>query len=142
MVHQFELVLNRTEPFRTGSKWFSSVRFRFRQNPNGSVHGSGKMVPEPNRTELWQHYTDISKAISSYQKAVHLTPQGHADMPSLLNNLGNSLCTRFKCTGDLTDISEAISSHQKAVHLTPQGHADMSAWLGNLGSSFQSRFEF
>jgi hypothetical protein len=33
---------------------------------------------------------DISDAISYQQKAVHLTPEGHADMPGWLNNLGNS----------------------------------------------------
>jgi hypothetical protein len=32
---------------------------------------------------------DISNAISYQQKAVHLTPEGHADMPGWLNNLGS-----------------------------------------------------
>jgi hypothetical protein len=57
--------------------------------------------------------TDISEAISFQQKAVQLTPEGHADMPGHLNNLGNSFQSRFEHTGDLTDISEAISSSRK-----------------------------
>jgi ssDNA-specific exonuclease RecJ len=39
---------------------------------------------------------DISEAISSQQKAVQLTPEGHADMPVHLNNLGNLFLHRFE----------------------------------------------
>ena len=53
MVHWFELVLEPNRTVRTSSEQFSSVQVQFRQNPNGSVHGSGKRGGEPNRTELW-----------------------------------------------------------------------------------------
>ena len=84
---------------------------------------------------------EISNAISAHQRAVQLTPDGHADMPSLLNNLGNSLLGRFERTGDLTDIANAISAHQRAVQLTPDGHADMPSRMSNLGNSLLGRFE-
>ena len=84
---------------------------------------------------------DISDVISCQQKAVNLTPEGHADIPRHLSNLGNSFQTRFERTGDLADISDTISYQQKAVHLTPEGHADMPGHLSNLGNSFQTHFE-
>jgi hypothetical protein len=68
---------------------------------------------------------DISEAISSHQKAVQLTPEGHADMHSQLNSLGASFMRRFEYTRDLTDISEAISFQQKSVQLTPEDHPNM-----------------
>jgi hypothetical protein len=85
--------------------------------------------------------TNISKAISSQQKAVQLTPKGHINMLAYLNALGTSLMRRFEHTGDLTDISEAISSHQKAVQLTPESHMYMPSQLNNLGNSFLACFE-
>jgi hypothetical protein len=79
---------------------------------------------------------DIDKAISHHEHAVHLTPDGHADMPGRLNNLGNSFARRFQRSGDLMDIDKAISHHEHAVHLTPDDHADKPAHLNNLGNSF------
>ena len=73
------------------------------------------------RFEHTRDLADISEAISYQQKAVHLTPEGHAYMSIWLNNLGNSFQSRFEHTGNLADISEAISYQQKAVHLTPEG---------------------
>ena len=84
---------------------------------------------------------EISNSISAHQRAIQLTPDGHADVPSRLNNLGNSFLCRFERTGDLTDIADAISAHQKAVQLTPDGHADMPILLNNLGNSFGRHFE-
>jgi hypothetical protein len=66
-----------------------------------------------NRFKCTGDLADIFKAISSLQKAVQLTPEGHADMLTQLSNLGVSFSTRFNCTGDLTDISEAISFSRK-----------------------------
>ncbi|KAH6903346.1 CHAT domain-containing protein [Coprinopsis sp. MPI-PUGE-AT-0042] len=78
---------------------------------------------------------------SSQHRAVQLTPNGHANLPSCLNNLGASFMVRFKRTGDLSDIAEAISAQHRAVQLTPEGHADLPARLSNLGISFRCRFE-
>jgi len=83
---------------------------------------------------------EISNSISAYQRAVQLTPDGHADMPSRLNNFGNSLLYRFGCTGDLTDMTDAISAHRRAVQLTPNGDVNMPSRMNNLGNSFLRRF--
>jgi hypothetical protein len=81
--------------------------------------------------------TDISEAILYHQKALHLTPEGHADMPGYLYNLGNSFLYRFKRTGNLTDMSDAISFQQRAVHLTPEDHADMPSCLTTFRNCFE-----
>jgi len=86
-------------------------------------------------------HSDISEAISAQQRAIQLTPDGHADVPMYLNNLGSSYRRRFKHRGELSDISEAISTQQRAVQFTPTDHADMPAYLNNLGNSYQCRFE-
>ncbi|KAF6765337.1 CHAT domain-containing protein [Ephemerocybe angulata] len=70
-----------------------------------------------------------------------MTPQGHANLPSRLTNLGGMLCTRFQRSGELSDLTDAITLHQKGVKLTPRGHADLPAMLNNLGVSFTCRFE-
>jgi tetratricopeptide (TPR) repeat protein len=67
----------------------------------------------------FKHTKDLahnSEAISCLQKAVDLTPKGHANMPSRLNNLGKSFQSRFQYTGDLADNSMALSKyHQSAT---------------------------
>jgi len=93
------------------------------------------------RFECTGDLADVANAISARQRAVQLTPDGHADMPSWLSNLGGSLLVRFERTGDLADIANAISAHQRAVQLTPDGHADMPSRLSNLGGSLLRRFE-
>ena len=86
--------------------------------------------------------SDISEAILSHKKSIHLIPKDHdVNMSDLLNNLGNSLQARFKRNGDLSDISEAISYQQKALHITPQGHASIPGLLTNLGNSFLCHFK-
>jgi len=72
---------------------------------------------------------------------VQLTPDGHADMPSQLSDLGQSLSDRFQCTGDLTNIVNAISANQRAVQLTPDGDAQMPSRLNKLGISYALRFQ-
>jgi len=83
---------------------------------------------------------EISNAISAHQRAVHLTPDGHVDMPDRLSNLGISFLLRFRRTGDLADMADSISSHQRAIQLSPDGHANLPTWLNNLGNSFLNRF--
>ncbi|KAH6881216.1 CHAT domain-containing protein [Coprinopsis sp. MPI-PUGE-AT-0042] len=83
----------------------------------------------------------MAEAISAQRRAEQLTPDGHADLPGCLNNLGNSILCRFERTGDLSDIAEAISAQRRAVQLTPEGHADLPGCLNNLGISFRRRFE-
>jgi tetratricopeptide (TPR) repeat protein len=72
---------------------------------------------------------------------VNLTPDGHAEKPSFLNNLGNSFARRFKHSGDLADSDRAISAHERAVNLIPDGHTNKPCCLNSLGNSFARRFE-
>jgi hypothetical protein len=67
---------------------------------------------------------DSDRAISAHERAVNLTPDGHANQPSYLNNLGNSFLRRFERSGDPADIDRTISAHEGAVNLTPDGHAN------------------
>ncbi|KAH6904727.1 CHAT domain-containing protein [Coprinopsis sp. MPI-PUGE-AT-0042] len=83
----------------------------------------------------------VTEAIAVLYTAVQLTPEGHADLPGRLTNLGISFRRRFECTGNLSDMAEAISAQHRAVQLTPEGHADLPACLSNLGTSFMRRFE-
>jgi tetratricopeptide (TPR) repeat protein len=96
---------------------------------------------ERHRFERIGDLLDISQAISVQQRALKITPDGHASLPKQLNNLGNSFESRFNRTGDLADITEAVSAKQRAVKLTSEGDADLPSLLSNLGSAFQSRFE-
>ena len=58
---------------------------------------------------------DILEAVAVMQQAVQLTPNGHADMPGRLNNLGNSFGCRFGRTGDVSDVYSATSTFQKSA---------------------------
>ncbi|KAJ6599666.1 CHAT domain-containing protein [Mycena sp. CBHHK59/15] len=75
------------------------------------------------------------------ENAVQLTPDGHPDKPSRLNNLGGSLFRRFERLGELDDLNQSLSRFEAAVALTPDGHPDKPGWLNNLGNSLLSRFE-
>ncbi|KAF5332920.1 hypothetical protein D9758_015972 [Tetrapyrgos nigripes] len=93
------------------------------------------------RFECLGELGDIENAILVTQQAVNLTPDGHANKASFLNNLGNAIQCRFQCVGELGDIENAIRVKQEAVNLTPDGYADKAAKLNNLGGALQCRFE-
>ncbi|KAJ7865997.1 CHAT domain-containing protein [Mycena olivaceomarginata] len=84
---------------------------------------------------------DINQSIEMLEDALRLTPDGHPDKPSLLNNFGSSLACRFEQLGDLSDINKSVLMKEDAVKLTPDGHPDKPGWLNNLGNSLLSRFE-
>ncbi|KAJ7127712.1 CHAT domain-containing protein [Mycena epipterygia] len=75
------------------------------------------------------------------EDAVRLTPEGHPDKPSRLNNLGGTLRRRFECLGDLADLNKSVSMREDAVHLTPEGHPGKPSMLQNLGGVLLCRFE-
>ncbi|KAF5323854.1 hypothetical protein D9611_008438 [Ephemerocybe angulata] len=85
--------------------------------------------------------SDLIDSIAMHQQAVDLTPDGHADLPGRLSNLGNMFLSRFERTGELSDIVDAISAQQKAVDLASHGHPDLPGCLTNLGNAFQLRFK-
>jgi tetratricopeptide (TPR) repeat protein len=76
------------------------------------------------RVEYFGDVADIDNAIFALEGSLILTPDGHADKPNYLNNLGNLFAHRSECSGDLADSDRAISTHERAVNLTPDGHAD------------------
>ncbi|KAJ7851911.1 hypothetical protein B0H14DRAFT_3659681 [Mycena olivaceomarginata] len=102
-------------------------------------------------------------AVSWSEAAVALTPDGHPEKPSWLNNLANSLLDRFEWLGDLTDIdnalysepllrrferfddltdiNHAVSKLEGAVGLVPEGDPHKPVTLVNLGTSLLCRFE-
>jgi len=84
----------------------------------------------------------LDEAITTQQRAVSLTPDGHPDKPQCLINLGTSFRNRFERLGDRVDLDEAITAQQEAVHLTPDGHPHKLIYLNNLGISLLARFEF
>jgi hypothetical protein len=63
----------------------------------------------------------------------NISPEGHADKPSRLNNLGKAFQTRFERNGNLADIASAISMEQKAVELTPEGTDSLIAVQTKFG---------
>lgn len=70
-----------------------------------------------------------------HQNALRVTPEGHAELPSRMSNLGNSFMRRFEHFRDLTDIDQALVLHQNAIQLTPDGHANLPSLLNNLANS-------
>ncbi|KAG8754426.1 hypothetical protein FRC14_005090 [Serendipita sp. 396] len=84
---------------------------------------------------------DISNVIARQQEAVNLAEDDCPDKASLLNELGNSLVTRFERLGNLDDIDHAIENHQEAVNITPDNHSDKPDFLNDLGTSLFSRFQ-
>ncbi|MFM7582235.1 MAG: CHAT domain-containing protein, partial [Caldilinea sp.] len=57
---------------------------------------------------------DLNFALIQLEQAVDATPAGSPDLPSLLNNLGTGLSTRFGRTGSIDDLEEAIRCYRKA----------------------------
>ncbi|KAH6904719.1 CHAT domain-containing protein [Coprinopsis sp. MPI-PUGE-AT-0042] len=83
----------------------------------------------------------ITTAIAVLDRAVQLTPEGHADLPSRVSNHGTSFMRRFERTGDPSDIAEAISAQRRAVELTPEGHPNLAIYVNNLAISLIRDFE-
>ena len=63
----------------------------------------------------------VTSLVLMKEDAVQLTPDGHPDKPSRLNNLGNSLSCCFEWLGDLNDINKSVLMKEDAVQLTPDG---------------------
>ncbi|KAF5311218.1 hypothetical protein D9611_013043 [Ephemerocybe angulata] len=83
---------------------------------------------------------DITTLILRFRKSLEITPEGHADMPVQLNNLGYFLHLLFSRTGDLRDLTEAISMHRRSLDLTSEGEERIPIWLNNLGLSLDLLF--
>ena len=53
-----------------------------------------------------------------YRDVLDITPSGHIDKPTYLNDLGNSFVTRFEHFGELNGLEGAISTLRDAVDLS------------------------
>jgi hypothetical protein len=58
---------------------------------------------------------DINDAISALERAADVTPDGHAQKPVHLGNLGNVFNLRFQHSRDLVDSAAAISHYRRAA---------------------------
>jgi tetratricopeptide (TPR) repeat protein len=83
---------------------------------------------------------DLDKAITAYDTATKLMPDGHERQAKLYLDLGTILLNRIKYFGDIGDIENAIFALEYSLTLTPDGHADKPGCLNNLGASFLHRF--
>ncbi|TDL18816.1 hypothetical protein BD410DRAFT_727920 [Rickenella mellea] len=83
---------------------------------------------------------DMDHAISSIQRAIELTPDGHPDKRILFSNLGAAFSQRFDLLGDLADLDQGILYNKYAVQLTPDSDPDKPGHLCNLGTSYWQRF--
>ncbi|KDR71638.1 hypothetical protein GALMADRAFT_795012 [Galerina marginata CBS 339.88] len=70
------------------------------------------------RFEAEGQLSDIGEAVSCHQRAINLTPDGHADMSMWLRSLGLSLRRRFERTNDPTDIQASIFSYRRCATYT------------------------
>ncbi|KAJ3510136.1 hypothetical protein NLJ89_g4847 [Agrocybe chaxingu] len=116
------------------------------------------------RFQLLEDPVDLSKAISSENTSIKLTPAEHQRLPVLLNNLEsisslkravdltrnlpdlpgwmNNLALayrrRFEHAGNLQDLNEAIQIHGRVINLTPENHPSLSRWYNSLGIARQA----
>ncbi|KAF5338199.1 hypothetical protein D9611_014594 [Ephemerocybe angulata] len=84
---------------------------------------------------------DIAEAISAFQTAIRLAPEGHTELAGWLNNLGNAFLSRFERTGYVHDLGEALRTLGNAVDISPENDKDLPSRLSNLGNCFNRRFE-
>ena len=118
---------------------------------NGKVvfnfYGADVMKSGLNRLE--NIFDPTLDAVSYLEKATHLTLEGHTDLLSWLNNLGNSFLPFLDGGGDPAEVLDATSSNNagdsfhhcskhtgKLVDLFDEGNADILCLLNNFGNSF------
>lgn len=56
----------------------------------------------------WGKLPDLSRALDLFRQAAAATPEGHPNLPTLLNNLGNCLINLYERLGHIEDLEEAI----------------------------------
>ncbi|CUA75824.1 Serine/threonine-protein kinase MRCK gamma [Rhizoctonia solani] len=95
------------------------------------LHGRLEHIGEPEQ---------IQSAFSSAIRAFFLTPEGHPDLPSRLENLGEAHIARSKWLGNVDDIERSIQCLSRAISLTIDNHPDLPRRLTLLGESHEGRF--
>ncbi|KAJ6526152.1 CHAT domain-containing protein [Mycena vulgaris] len=84
---------------------------------------------------------DLDRSILIQKKAVDMTPDGHHDKPTMLNNIGACLDIRFQRLDSLDDLDKSVSVREHAVSLIPDDEPTKPSMLNHLGSSLLTRFE-
>ncbi|KAF8123326.1 CHAT domain-containing protein [Boletus edulis] len=83
---------------------------------------------------------DLDEAIVLGREAFELCPQGHPDHSTSLNNLANSLSTRYNQLGAMADLDEAIVLSRDAVDLRLPSQINLSSSLKHLACALYTRF--
>lgn len=61
--------------------------------------------------------SDLKNPVEYHTQAVNLIPDGHADKPGWLSNLGNSYQFWFKRLGELSDVEAACRVFEQSSQL-------------------------
>ena len=82
-------------------------------------------------------------AISTFQKALGLTPLDHADQVARSGNLANLLEIKYlhSPAHNMSDLEKAIDMAQEVVDSMPEESPDRAVWCNNLGNKIQTRYE-
>ncbi|KAJ6563035.1 CHAT domain-containing protein, partial [Mycena vulgaris] len=85
--------------------------------------------------------TDQEAVNLTFQEAVDLTPAGHPDRATQLQNLAVSLRDQYLRLGDLKDLEAAVQTAQEAVNITPPGHPDQAGQMQGLAVLLTDRYQ-
>ena len=97
-------------------------------------------------TALLSHYAqqrqqrDVDEGISLLREALDLCPQPHPEHASCLENLADTLWTRFEHVGEQSDLDEVIQLISQILGLLPLSHPEYSSILNKLGLALKARF--
>lgn len=93
------------------------------------------------RYELESQMKDLEEAISHYNGALALLPEGDLLLSGVHNNLGAAMQSRFSQLGQIGGLEGSISHFHNALSLRPPGHPDRSTSLNNIAAAVQTRFD-
>ncbi|KZV63933.1 TPR-like protein [Peniophora sp. CONT] len=93
------------------------------------------------RFELTKQGEDLDRAVTAFQSAVELTPDGDSGQVRCLNQLGTSLLERFYRKGGRDDLDGATLMFCCVVELILDNDSSKPGALNNYGISLLERFE-
>ena len=101
---------------------------------------TGSMGHELTQGGLDEAIGNLNENISHERLAVEQTLDDEPHKPVMLNNLAQTLYSRYDLSDELGDLDSAISYGRLAAVLTPEDHPNRPLFLDNLGTFFQRRF--
>lgn len=90
------------------------------------------------RFDVLGDIADLESAISYYEKALSITPNGYPHKSALLHILSTALVKRFQRLDDVADIHRSVSTIEEAVRITMAEHPNRAALLIDFGNSLCS----